>query len=188
MAHASSTLTVVLLLAGVAAASCGTEAKGVSDCQNIEKARCKAAPSCGIASDVDDCIRFYHDQCLHGLAVAPPGKVAIADCVSALDDAGVCAEQGADDPSACAGSATPASSCDKILHPERLTACNFLSPSEPSDDESGGNGGSAGQSSGGTPAAAGSGGTASSEGETPAASGGSAGSQGQEPSSGSPSE
>jgi hypothetical protein len=35
-------------------------------------------------SAVDECIRFYDVQCLHGLAVADPGADAVNACVSSI--------------------------------------------------------------------------------------------------------
>src|ERR1700709_2144757 len=74
----------------VNAAGCGTDAKGVDDCREIEEARCAAAKNCGIVDDVDECQRFYRDQCLHGLTVASPGPVLVKACVTVINEAGTC--------------------------------------------------------------------------------------------------
>lgn len=145
MSPTPSAFLVTAWFAVLAAASCGTDAKGVNDCRSIEKARCRAAANCGVISDVDACQRFYRDQCLHGLPIDPPGKVAVSECVAAIESAGECAKTGADDAGACSRSLTPESACDKIQHPERFAECSFLS-SEPVEETGGsGNSGSGGQ-------------------------------------------
>jgi hypothetical protein len=87
-------VTLALLLAGLAVASgCGTGAVDVDGCRQIEEARCRQAPACGISLDevnftsgtsVDACVRFYDDACLHGLAVGDPGPTAVSTCVAAI--------------------------------------------------------------------------------------------------------
>jgi hypothetical protein len=81
------------LLLALAAAGCSTDAVDVDGCKQIEEARCRQAPACGLAlsvpnftsgTDVDACIRFYDDACLHGLAVSDPGPAAISACVTAI--------------------------------------------------------------------------------------------------------
>ncbi len=161
MTFARSAFFLVAFVGALAAASCGTDAKGVSDCRSIEKARCRAAASCGVVADVARCERFYRDQCLHGLPVESPGKVALNGCVSAIEAAGECAKDGPEDASVCAGALTPETACELILAPERLSACSFLS-SEPVDESggsgnSGGSGGESAETSGGAPASGGSG-------------------------------
>jgi len=96
----------LLLLAGLAGVmACGTSAVDVDGCRQIEEARCRRAPSCGIkltipnftsGSDVDACIRYYDDACLHGLVAGDPGPTAVSACVAAIqtdtldkDDCGV---------------------------------------------------------------------------------------------------
>src|ERR1700722_8301335 len=81
---------LALLLAGPAVVNgCGTDAVDVDGCKQIEEARCRQIPACGIAferpyftsgTDVDSCVRFYDDACLHGLAVGDPGPAAISAC------------------------------------------------------------------------------------------------------------
>ena len=85
---------LALLIAGATAANgCGTDAVDVDGCRQIQEARCRQAPGCGIkltlpnftsGSDVDACIRAYDDACLHGLVAADPGPAAVAACVSAI--------------------------------------------------------------------------------------------------------
>jgi hypothetical protein len=86
---------LALLLAGLASgSSCGTNAIDFDGCRQIEEARCRQAPGCAIAltepnftseTDVDACVRFYDDACLHGLAVSDPGPAAVSACVAAIE-------------------------------------------------------------------------------------------------------
>lgn len=80
---------------GVCAAGCGTSPVGVGACKEVEEARCRRAPACGVSiqppysthgSEVDECIRFYDVQCLHGLAVADPGADAVNACVASIQN------------------------------------------------------------------------------------------------------
>lgn len=148
------------------APGCGTDARGIDDCRNIEQARCAAAANCGgpngsgtVVVDVDSCQRFYRDQCLHGTTTASPGAPAVDECVRAIQAAGECA--GAD--AACVAPLTPESACTKILRPELLAECRFLTPEEPtgeggasgSPDGTGGSGETSGTGEGGSGASAG---------------------------------
>ena len=74
----------------VNAAGCGTDAKGIDDCRDIEQARCAAAKSCGI-EDVAACQRFYRDQCLHGLSISAPSSSVLKACLATIRSAGACA-------------------------------------------------------------------------------------------------
>jgi hypothetical protein len=94
-------------------ASCGTDATGVSICRQIEEARCKQAPGCGISitppytttgSSVDACIRFYDIACLHGLA-NDNGSVDVDGCLAAINK-----------------------SCSAVKAPESAPACAWLAP------------------------------------------------------------
>ena len=88
---------VVLSLAALAgiAVACATGAVDVQGCRQIETARCQAAPACPTSfnlslpvhndDDVTACIRFYNDQCLHGLeTTVAPGSVLVNACVAAI--------------------------------------------------------------------------------------------------------
>ena len=111
---------VIAIALGAAAvvAACGTEAQGVEACRQVEEARCRHAPGCaGIdlgvpvhadspKGDVDACIRFYHDACLHGLVVQDPGGPAVQACIASIN--------GGD--------------CKIVAHPETAPACNWLIP------------------------------------------------------------
>ncbi len=127
------------LLSGVcaftlaSAAGCGTDAKGIDECREIEQARCSAALSCGTVSDVPECKRFYRDQCLHGLAVASPGTAALKACVATIQAAGSCAMADAstaldhcENVSVSAPRAKKA--CDIVANPEYAEECSFLLP------------------------------------------------------------
>ncbi|MEO8796811.1 MAG: hypothetical protein ABI551_02925, partial [Polyangiaceae bacterium] len=93
-------------------AACGTDATGVDTCRKIETARCQRAPSCGVSLDtpphvaknVDGCVDYYRDACLHGLTVADPGTPAADACVNVISDG----------------------SCSYVLHPELAPECSFL--------------------------------------------------------------
>jgi hypothetical protein len=110
---------------GVAAvaAACGTDAVGVETCRQIETARCQQAPNCPAdinldvpehrdspKTDVDACIRFYRDACLHGLAAAKdPGAVATKACIDAINTG----------------------DCMVVVHPETHPSCAWLIPPAP---------------------------------------------------------
>jgi hypothetical protein len=119
---------VGFLAAGVAslALACGTDAVGVSACRSIETARCEAAPACGISlalpvhigDDVSACVRFYNDQCLHGLVTqSTPSTVAVNACVAAIQAAGALAAK--KNTSAC---------LNTVQNPQNTAACAFLNP------------------------------------------------------------
>jgi hypothetical protein len=121
--HARRVIAAGALLLGLAALAgplaCGTDPVGVDTCRRIEKVRCESAPACGIdlerpyhsgdapENDVAACIRFYDDQCLHGLVLTKePGKAAVDACVDAII-------QG---------------DCSVVKAPESHPACKFLVP------------------------------------------------------------
>jgi hypothetical protein len=152
----------------VNAAGCGTDAKGVDDCRDIEEARCTAAKNCGIVEDVDACQRFYRDQCLHGLAVSPPSSSGLKACVATIKNAGACAMNDAGDTTLSACEPAPSVSapqaktaCDLVLNPQYAEECSFLAPSDDAGTVSSGGTSSAGEGgSSGSEEAAGSSGTA----------------------------
>ncbi len=109
----------LLLLVG--AGACGTSAVDVQACREIETARCNHAQACGISlttpvhdgNDVDFCIRFYDDQCLHGLVTQQvPGTNAVNECVKAINAAA--------DPTVA--------NCDVLKNPQSSPLCSFLIP------------------------------------------------------------
>jgi len=121
---AARAIQAALLVSGMLSLGCGTSAVGVDACRQIEEARCRRAPACGIpidppyhtaGSDVDACIRFYDTACLHGLAIADaPGGVAISSCVLAIEHNG----------------------CSVVSTPENDPACAWLVPAAPVDEAS----------------------------------------------------
>jgi hypothetical protein len=127
-AMASTAVAVSML----AANACGPDSVGIDDCRDIEQARCEAAEPCGIVDDVAACKRFYRDHCLHGLALEEkPGENKVTQCVRAIEQAGACARQGAEQtPAACQLqiAAPVATVCDAISEPETLQSCQFLNP------------------------------------------------------------
>ena len=113
------------------AAGCGTDAVGVDECRDIEEARCEAAQFCGIVDDVDQCKRFYRDQCLHGLAKGEqPGAPQVKSCVSSIQAAGSCAKNGVTELSSCDPKPSDKTAltkvCDVVLNPEKIAECEFL--------------------------------------------------------------
>lgn len=91
-------LTAAVVLGGIASVvACGTDPVGVEACQKIEKVRCESAPACNISlerprhigdspsNDVAACIRYYDDQCLHGIvAQKEPAPQDVDACVNAI--------------------------------------------------------------------------------------------------------
>jgi hypothetical protein len=106
------------------AAACGTDATGVEACRTIETTRCQEAPGCGISlgdpvhvgDDVDACIRFYHDACLHGLESSDPGPAKVTACKNAI-----------------ANTSLP-NHCDIVAAPEIADDCQWLAPPPPPPD------------------------------------------------------
>ena len=151
----SALLSAVAAFTLVTGAGCGTDAKGVDECRNIEEARCSAAKNCGIISDVAQCQTFYRDQCLHGLAVTPPGSARIKDCVNTIRAAGVCALQGPDTllgdcPAGLPSTGTSAeTTCQIVTNPETTSECSFLMPDAVASGGAGGGSGTGGSSNGG---------------------------------------
>ncbi|MDF2692962.1 MAG: hypothetical protein K0S65_1345, partial [Labilithrix sp.] len=115
-----ATVLGLLALAVVgASAACGTEPVGVEACKKIERVRCESAPACDInpdrplhsgdtpENDVAACIRYYDDQCLHGLVIAKePSPQSVDACVDAIITG----------------------DCSVVKTPESHPACTFLIP------------------------------------------------------------
>lgn len=113
------------LVLGAVFLACGTEAKGIEACRRIEEARCKRAPACNLdlsvpphrdapEQDINACVRYYRDACLHGLMVEDPGNQRVTACVDAIN-------QGP---------------CAVTQYPEQHPACAWLvpPPEEPEPD------------------------------------------------------
>lgn len=132
----------------VSASSCGTNAVGVDECRDIERARCRAADPCGIITDVAACERYYRGHCLHGLATKPPADASVSACVQVIEAAGRCAQGDAETRlEDCTEGALPQTglrfACDVVKHPELTPECAFLTDVPPPEDD--GSGGQAGQ-------------------------------------------
>lgn len=119
--------------------SCNSGATGIDTCRSIETRKCEFLVGCpnvaiASASDVDACILFYRDACLHGLAdaVEPPPE-AVSLCLSAIDQAGSCKTVSlascAKPPALASGLDTKTvTGCDAMLATEKLADCAFLTP------------------------------------------------------------
>jgi hypothetical protein len=167
-----STATRALLSAAcgftfMTAAGCGTDAKGVDDCRDIEEARCSADKNCGVIMNVTECQNYYRDQCLHGLPVNPPGSAAIKACVATIHAAGLCALEGMDTAPSDCSAGNPSQSmmtsakttCEIVSNPEKTQECAFLMPNMDAGTASAGSGGAVGSAgSGGATDAGGAGG------------------------------
>jgi hypothetical protein len=103
---------------------CGNGAVDVDGCRQIEEARCRQAPACGIkitppnftsGTDVEACIRYYDDACLNGLASSDPGASAVSACVTAIQN-----------------DSTKKDGCSTVRQPQTDTgACGWLVPPVP---------------------------------------------------------
>jgi hypothetical protein len=124
---------------------CGTDAKGVEDCREIERARCGAAAACGIVTDVEACQRFYRDHCLHGMTTFPPSPAAVDDCVETINSAGSCASSlgreatlaECPDQNGVLDATGVTLACDIVKKPEHADRCAFLSPTPITGGEAG---------------------------------------------------
>lgn len=130
----------LFLFACTVLSACSTKAVAVQECREIESARCEASVPCGIVEEdgVEECQRFYRDQCLHGIAgpKAPTGD-ELKVCIELIETAQEAAEasmnlggQSQEDSHALA--------CEIISRPWDLPQCAFVLPSgeggAPADD------------------------------------------------------
>jgi hypothetical protein len=112
-------LTLLALAVLGSSAACGTSPIGVDACKRIEQVRCESAQACGISLDhpvhegdtpqanVAACIRYYDDQCLHGIAgPAEPKPQEVDACVNAIITG----------------------DCTVVKTPESDPSCHFLVP------------------------------------------------------------
>jgi hypothetical protein len=118
ISRAAWTAAIVVGVATLLLGACGTDATGIEACRKVETLRCKKAPNCQIdldiplhkgesqGSDIDGCVRWYNDACLHGVSGGDPGAPALQACVDALT----------------------AGDCNMVLHPESHPACAWLIP------------------------------------------------------------
>lgn len=128
-------MSLLGLLALLAGPGCGTSAKGIQDCRDIEQARCRAATACGIVAHEADCEIYYRDHCLHGLPITPPQPAAINDCVATITTLGACVQAEGRDALLvnCMGDVqadNATSACEVVQYPERAYACSFLTGTE----------------------------------------------------------
>lgn len=98
--------------------ACGASPVGIDACRAVEAARCAWGPACGVnmnvpvrradsTSPVDDCIRYYNDACLHGIAGPnAPSNQQQNDCITAIN----------------------AGDCAIVLAPEKSPACSWILP------------------------------------------------------------
>ncbi|MGO9710804.1 MAG: hypothetical protein ACLQBL_18195 [Polyangiaceae bacterium] len=132
-------LALTSLGAAAIAVACSTGANDVSACQSIETARCQVAPSCpgnfNLQSPTPDgdpvtaCIRFYQDQCRHGLVTSvQPSNSQVGSCVTAILNAGKAANAAHD---VGDDAAVP---CNLITEPQNYPACTFLNPVDAGED------------------------------------------------------
>lgn len=101
--------------------ACTTDAVAVEQCRQIEHARCEAAVSCGSvkSTEIDECKRFYDDQCLHGIAgEEAPTANQQKSCLELIDDARQTAETSSGDQFERA--------CTVIGEPWESEECSFL--------------------------------------------------------------
>jgi hypothetical protein len=116
------------------AIGCGTDAVGTPECRAFERVRCQAAAACGYPN-VEECVRYERDHCLHGVALESITVVALDVCARAVERAGRCAaEQGPDTMATSCSEPVEtgpgeATACDVVRSPERAVSCAFLVPS-----------------------------------------------------------
>lgn len=121
------------MLSLVVANGCGTDAEGTAECRAFERVRCQAAAACGYP-DVDECVRYERDQCLHGVAIESITGAELDVCSEDVARAGRCAAgQGPDTPAtSCAEPVqtdlATTTACDVVRSPELAVTCAFLAP------------------------------------------------------------
>jgi hypothetical protein len=131
--------------------ACNGSAVGVESCQTIEEKRCElnpslytecktsGAPKITSMTEVDNCKILYRDQCRVGIAgPSEPKKEQTDACVAAVTAVAACAKNNVADVTMCSNAgADPTqypqgvsvvSACTAFLHPEYLSACNFIQP------------------------------------------------------------
>jgi hypothetical protein len=118
----AGSVLLALVAAGLAwLGACGTDAVGVETCRQIETARCQQAVNCPKIDlgnpkhrdpDVDACIRFYREACLHGLSAPSdpgPNSPQTKACIAAINTG----------------------NCDVVMTPQSDPACAWLVPPQP---------------------------------------------------------
>lgn len=119
--RASTFAAAAMSLALAALFACGTDAVGVDACKRVEQVRCESAQACGLdltqpvhrgtseSANVAACIRYYDDQCLHGIVARDNGEPTpqvVDACVDAIING----------------------TCDVVKTPESHLACSWLVP------------------------------------------------------------
>jgi hypothetical protein len=145
---------------------CSNGATGVDACRTIEQTRCRDVQGCPGSSvvedsDVDNCVLFYRDECLFGMADSmSPDDATVAACAAALDQARACwlaglplgkcaaGTAGMQGPPLTSGANPSLSGCAAIMSPEILLACSFLAPATATTTSTGGSGGAGGSTGG----------------------------------------
>lgn len=121
----------------VSAVGCKTTPVSPDGCKAIEEARCRTIVGCPSFEnlDVDSCIRFYDDQCLHGFSSdTDPGDPQVNNCVKNIEAWG--ADKTKQDECLKTAMGTDAQTClnaravdcNNLQHPETTLACAFLVP------------------------------------------------------------
>lgn len=121
--------------------ACSTDAVGVDACRTIETQRCQMAPTCAAvkgspkiktATQVTNCVNYYHDHCLVGIentTKGDPSKTSVDACVAALKATIQCQKNGEETMASCDGVAVDDSTlspCAAFDAPEHITDCNFI--------------------------------------------------------------
>lgn len=118
------------LLAPLWLLACNTKAVAIQECREIEYARCEASVPCGVIEEdeVEECKRFYREQCLHGIAgpTAPTAEEQ-KSCLNTIDKAKKVATLN----SALGGAPQEKEltvACGVISRPWLVSACDYLAP------------------------------------------------------------
>ncbi len=133
----------LLMLASTGA--CNTGAVAVSECRELERARCDALAHCGIVEDVTACKRFVRDSCLHGIAgpKAPNANEQKA-CMTLITESGRCAEEDPkmhpgdcenledSDISPVEGAKSARNVCELAQKPWNYVTCDYVNEAEES--------------------------------------------------------
>lgn len=134
--------TLIALLLGtmsmVASQGCTSKAVGIGACRDVENARCEASVPCGRVEldGVEECQRFYYDQCLHGIqGPEVPTNEELDQCVDMINQAGEDAlkalveeELAETDEEKAAAQEERLKACLVVALPWRTETCAFLQP------------------------------------------------------------
>ncbi len=87
----SLALPFLFLGLGLGFSGCTTSAVAIDQCREVEAARCESSVPCGVIEldDVEECKRFYYDQCLHGIqGPEEPTAQTQTECVELIQNSG----------------------------------------------------------------------------------------------------